>query len=288
MIGSGNLDVITTLGDLKVRLSDWRDAGDHIALVATSGNLHDGHLSLIEVARQHAERVVVSIFVHPSQAAGTDESDLIVSPLERDHRRLKIARVDLAFAPELETLYPFGIENSTTVSVPVLSEELCATSRPGRFEGVTSVISRLFALIQPDVAVFGQKDFQQQLIVRRMTDDLNLPIRIVSAPICREKDGLAMSSVNQSIPEASRPVAAELFRVLTDVARRLSSGERDFDKLEARAVDDLAALGFVPEYVSIRRAEDLQVPDRDGDELVILGAAQLGDVRLIDNVLVYA
>ena len=273
--------------DLKERLSDWRDAGDHVALVATSGNLHDGHLSLIEIARQHAERLVVSIFVHPSQTDQADDVDMVAPSLERDQRRLKMAKVDLVFAPDLDTLFPFGTENATTVSVPVLSEDLCGTSRPDLFDDVASVISRLFALVQPDVAVFGQKDFQQQLVVRRMTDDLNLPIRIVSAPICREDDGLAMSSVNQTLSDAERAVAPALYRVLDEVAQRLSSGRRDFDALEEQAVNELTAAGLEPEYVSVRRAENLQIPDRDCDELVVLGAAHLGSVRLIDNVVVH-
>ena len=207
--------------------------------------------------------------------------------LERDQRRLKIAKVDLVFAPDLETLYPFGTENATTVSVPVLSEDLCGTSRPGLFDGVTNVISRLFALVQPDVAVFGEKDFQQQLVIRRMTSDLNLPVRIISAPVRREEDGLATSSVNQSLTETERRIAPALYRVLTEVAQSLSSGRRDFEALEQQAVADLSAAGFEPEYVSVRRVENLQAPDRDCDELVVLGAAHLGKVRLIDNVVVH-
>lgn len=281
------MDLISTLEDLKEHLSDWQDAGDHVALVATSGNLHDGHLSLIEIAREHAERVVVSIFRHPSQTDGAEEPDTAAPSLERDQRRLKRAKVDLVFAPDLETLYPFGTENATTVSVPLLSDDLCSNSGPGCFDSVTTVISRLFALVQPDVAVFGQKDFQQQLVIRRMTEDMNLPIRIVSAPICREDDGLAMSSVNQSLTDAERQIAARLYENLNDIAQRLSSGRRDLDALETMAVDDLAAAGFVPEYVSIRRAENLEVPDRDCDELVVLGAARLGEVRLLDNVVVH-
>ena len=244
-------------------------------------------MSLIEIAREHAERVVVSIFVHPSQLANTDDAGMFAPSLERDQRRLKIAKVDLIFAPDVATLYPFGIENATTVSVPVLSEDLCGKSRPGIFDGVTSVISRLFALVQPDVAVFGQKDFQQQMVIRRMTEDLNLPIQIVSAPICREEDGLAMSSVNQSLSDAERPVAAGLYKVLNEVARSLSSGRRDFEALEEQAVAELSTAGFVPEYVCVRRAENLQAPDRDCDELVVLGAACLGNIRLIDNVVVH-
>lgn len=281
------MEVVTTVGDLKECLSDWRDAGDHVALVATSGNLHDGHLSLIEIAREHAERVVVSIFMHPLQIEQVECTEHVAPSLERDQRRLKRAKVDLVFAPDLDTLYPFGIENATTVSVPVLSEELCGTVRPGYFESVTTVISRLFALVQPDVAVFGQKDFQQQLVIRRMTEDLNLPVRILAAPICREEDGLAMSSANQLLADSERSIASGLYENLNQIAQSLASGQRDFESLEKEAVENLAAAGFEPEYVSIRRAENLEVPDRDCDELVVLGAACLGDARLIDNVVVH-
>ena len=281
------MDVTSTVEDLKEHLSEWQIAGDHVALVATSGSLHDGHLSLVEIAREHAERVVVSIFRQPSQSDGSELPGDAAPSLERDQRRLKRAKVDLVFAPDLETLYPFGTENATTVSVPVLSDDIFGNARPGGFDSVTTVISRLFALMQPDVAVFGQKDFQQQLVIRRMTEDMNLPIRIVSAPICREDDGLAMSSVNQSLTDAERRVAAKLYENLKDIAQSLSSGRRDLEVLETMAIDDLAAAGFVPEYVSIRRAENLEVPDRDCDELVVLGAARLGEARLSDNIVVH-
>ena len=280
------MQVVSTTEALRERLSDWRHAGDHIALVPTMGNLHDGHLSLVSVAREHAERVVVSIFVNPTQFGDAEDFDAYPRTLERDQRRLKRLNTDLLFAPDLETMYPFGIDYATSVTVPVLTAELCGSFRPGHFDGVTSVVSRLFSLVQPDVAVFGQKDYQQQLVIRRLVEDLSLPIRIVTASTEREGDGLAMSSRNQYLSAEERTVAPGLYAALCDVGSALQSGNRDYAGLEAKATEDLTKLGFAPDYVSIRRADDLAEPDRDNDELVILGAARLGNARLIDNVLV--
>jgi len=280
------MDVISTAEALRAKLSDWRAAGDHIALVPTMGNLHEGHLSLVSIAREHAERVVVSIFVNPTQFAADEDFDDYPRTLERDKRRLKRAKADLIFAPDIDTMYPFGIDNATSVSVPVITRELCGSFRPGHFDGVTTVVSRLFSLVQPDVAVFGQKDYQQQLVIRRMTEDLNLPIQIVSGPTEREEDGLAMSSRNQYLSDEERRVAPKLYAIINSIATDLASGKRNFEDLESAAMQELESYGFRPEYVSIRRTENLEPPDRDCDELIVLAAAHLGNSRLIDNVIV--
>lgn len=277
---------VTTREALREQLGEWRRAGEHIALVATMGNLHDGHLSLVKLAREHAERVVVSIFVNPTQFEPGGDFEDYPRTLDVDKRRLKLAKADLLFAPEVATMYRLGFDHATRVSVPVLSEELCGSFRPGHFDGVTSVVSRLFGLVMPDVAVFGQKDYQQQLVIRRMADDLNLQTRIVSAPTEREKDGLAYSSRNQYLTDDERRVAPELYRQLSAIGAELEAGKRNFAELEQRAMTALSEKGFVPEYVSIRRAENLRPPDRDTDELVVLAAARLGKARLIDNILV--
>ena len=248
------------------------------------GNLHDGHLGLVKLAREHAERVVVSIFVNPSQfEPGSDYAEY-PRTLPLDKRRLNRAGADLLFAPEVETVYPSGIEGATRVIVPKLSDELCGAFRPGHFEGVTSVVARLFGLVMPDVAVFGEKDYQQQLLIRRMAGDLHWTVRIVTAPTARDDDGLACSSRNQYLTDEERKLAPALYRKLRQVAQALESGNRDYAELEARAMAALKKAGFVPEYVSIRRAENLDPPDRDTDELVVLAAARLGRARLIDNV----
>ena len=269
---------------LRERLADWRRAGDHIALVPTMGNLHDGHLGLVRLAREHAERVVVSIFVNPSQFEPGGDYAEYPRTLDLDKRRLKRIGADLLFAPDIDTVYPFGIESATRVIVPTLSDELCGAFRPGHFEGVTSVVARLFGLVMPDVAVFGEKDYQQQLLIRRMAEDLHWTVRIVTAPTARDDDGLACSSRNQYLSDDERKVAPALYRELLQVARALESGNREYEKLEAGAMAALKKAGFAPEYVSIRRSENLDRPDRDTDELVVLAAARLGKARLIDNV----
>ena len=251
------------------------------------GNLHDGHLSLVSLARKHAERVVVSVFVNPTQFGDGEDFEDYPRSLERDKRRLKRLNTDLLFVPDVETMYPFGIDAATSVIVPLLTDELCGSFRPGHFDGVTSVVSRLFSLVQPDVAVFGQKDYQQQLVIRRLAEDLSLPIEIVCGPTQREEDGLAQSSRNQYLSEEERAIAPKLYEILSGVGNDLESGKRNYEELEKQAVSDLRKLGFEPDYVSIRRAENLGMPDRDNDELVVLGAAHMGKARLIDNVVVH-
>ena len=278
---------ISTTAALREELSDWRHSGDHIALVPTMGNLHDGHLSLVRLARKHAERVVVSIFVNPTQFAEGEDFEGYPKSLERDRRRLSRLHTDLVFVPDLETMYPFGIDNATSVTVPVLTDDLCGSLRPGHFDGVTSVVSRLFSLVQPDVAVFGQKDYQQQLVICRLTEDLSLPIKIICGPTQREEDGLALSSRNLYLSDSERAIAPNLFAALDGIGKDLESGKRNYEELEDHAVSKLQKLGFEPEYVSIRRAENLGMPDRDTDELVVLAAATLGKARLIDNVIVH-
>lgn len=277
---------VSTSEALREQLVDWRHSGEHIALVPTMGNLHDGHLSLVSLAREHAERVVVSIFVNPTQFGETDDFDQYPRTLERDKRRLKRVKADLLFVPDVETMYPFGIDNATSVTVPVITAEFCGVFRPGHFDGVTSVVSRLFNIVQPDVAIFGQKDFQQQLVIRRLVDDLRLPLQIVSGATQREADGLALSSRNQYLSDEERAVAPTLYSVLQGIGNELQAGKRNYTELEQQAMDVLSDTGFDPEYVGIRRAENLQLPDRDNDEIVILAAVRLGAARLIDNIIV--
>lgn len=280
------MKVITDKEELRELHDTWRHHDEHVALVATMGNLHSGHLSLVELAAEHAERVVISVFVNPTQFGEGEDFDEYPRTLERDTRRLKTLQADAVFTPAVETVYPFGIEHATIVSVPGLTQNLCGASRPGHFDGVTTVVARLFALVQPDVAVFGQKDFQQQLVIRHMTTDLNLPIRIITAPTVREADGLAMSSRNQYLSDEERGVAPQLYAALGHIGEALQNGNRDFEELESEALAKLESAGFIPDYVAVRRAQNLGVPDRDCDDIVVLAAAQLGKARLIDNVVV--
>lgn len=278
---------IESLEELREQLQDWRTGGDHIAFVPTMGNLHEGHLSLVRLARAHGERVVVSIFVNPTQFAAGEDFAVYPRTLERDKRRLSRAKADVLFCPSAEEVYPYGTAQATIVHVPEIGSEFCGSARPGHFDGVTSVVMRLFAMVQPDAAVFGQKDYQQQLIIKRMVSDLNLPIQVATGPTQREEDGLAMSSRNQYLSEEERSLAPQLHQALEAIAERLHTGDRNYSQLEDAAVTRLKDAGFTPDYVGIRRAENLAAPDRDDDELVVLAAAQLGKTRLIDNVLVH-
>jgi pantoate--beta-alanine ligase len=278
--------VINSKQELDEQLIEWRHNDEHVALVPTMGNVHAGHISLVDLAREHAERVVVSIFVNPTQFGDGEDFEDYPRTLERDKRHLQKAGADVIFAPDVETMYPFGVENATTVSVPRLTENFCGASRPGHFDGVTSVVARLFALVQPDVAIFGQKDYQQQLVIRYMAQDLNWPVQVLTGETVREDTGLAMSSRNQYLNDEQKQTAASLYEILQSAGTELQSGKRDYDRLESEAVEKLTQLGFEVDYFAIRRAQNLESPDRDCDELVVLAAAHLGDARLIDNVVV--
>jgi pantoate--beta-alanine ligase len=278
--------VVDDKTELAEQLVEWRHEGEQVAIVPTMGNLHPGHVSLVEIAREHAERVVVTVFVNPTQFGKGEDYEEYPRSIERDIRRLKTVRADLLFAPDVATVYPFGLDLATTVSVPGLTENFCGSFRPGHFDGVTTVVARLFALVQPNAAIFGQKDFQQQLIIRRMVEDLSLPVEIITAPTVREEDGLGMSSRNAYLNDEERRNAPTLFQALRAIGEGLQSGKRNFEELEAAASNELSDAGFKVDYVAIRRALDLSVPDRDCDDLVVLAAARLGKTRLIDNIIV--
>jgi pantoate--beta-alanine ligase len=273
---------------LRQQLSAWRAAGDRIALVPTMGNLHDGHASLIRIARRHADRVVVTVYVNPTQFGPGEDYASYPRTLDDDATRLRAENVDLLFAPDDAAVYPFGIDQATRVAIPELGDELCGAARPGHFDGVTSVVLRLFALVQPNIAVFGQKDYQQQLIIRRMVEDLGLPLQIELAPIVREPSGLAMSSRNGFFSNTERTIAAALYEALRAAADELSAGNRKYAKLEANTMRALAAAQQSPEYVAIRRSSDLAKPSANCQHLIVLGASRVAGVRLIDNIIVKA
>jgi len=278
--------VLNTKQEIAEQVSEWRHHDEHIALVPTMGNLHAGHLALVELAREHAERVVVSVFVNPTQFGEGEDFEDYPRTLERDKRHLKKTPADLIFAPSIETVYPFGLEMATKVSVPGLTQNFCGAARPGHFDGVTTVVARLFAMVQPDVAVFGQKDYQQQLVLRHMAADMSLPISIITGNTVRDDDGLALSSRNSYLSEEERAKAPLLYAALASVSSELQNGRRNFEELEVSAIARLSDSGFDVDYFFIRRAQNLEVPDRDCDDLVVLVAAKLGSTRLIDNVVV--
>ncbi len=255
-----------------------------IAFVPTMGALHAGHLALVKAARQQADAVVVSIFVNPLQFGAGEDFSRYPRDTARDAALLESVGADVLFLPTEAMLFPQGQAAQTRVEVPGLSDVLCGAVRPGHFAGVTTIVSKLFNLVQPDVAVFGEKDFQQLTIIRRMTADLNFNIEIVGQATEREADGLAMSSRNAYLSADERARAAVLYATLKFMAEQLNQGCTDFERLEAEGHASLLAAGFVPDYVSIRRVDDLAVPASADDALVVLMAARLGATRLIDNI----
>ena len=247
------------------------------------GNLHPGHLALVKRAREVADHVVVSIFVNPLQFDRRE--DLLAYPrtLEEDAAQLEAEGADLLFAPGVESIYPEGLERHTRIEVPVVSEGFCGSSRPGHFVGVATIVCKLFNLVRPQVAIFGKKDYQQLLVIRKMVEDLAMPVQIVGVETVREADGLAMSSRNNYLSEDERRRAPALYQALRQTARLLRSGRRDLGQLEAMAIRQIEAAGLRNDYFSIRRAADLGEPDETERHLVILAAAFLGKARLIDN-----
>ncbi len=280
------MQIQQTIDGVRQQVRSWHLAGEKVAFVPTMGNLHAGHISLVERARELADRVVVSIFVNPLQfSAGEDLSAYPRTP-EEDVAKLVAAGVDLLFLPEEAEMYPKGREGVTFVEVPDISELLCGASRPGHFRGVATVVSKLFNIVQPDVACFGEKDFQQLAVLRRMVDELDMPVAMVGVPTLRDPDGLAMSSRNGYLTAEERRIAPALYQTLQEMARRLRGGESDYSLLQQEGAAALEKAGFRPDYLEIRRPDDL-LPPRGGEKaLVILAAAWLGRARLIDNLLI--
>jgi len=271
------------LADLRRTLNDWRASGARIAFVPTMGNLHRGHLTLIQEARARADRVIASVFVNPLQFGPGEDLDAYPRTLEQDRRLLAETGCDLLFTPKADTMYPHGQAVQTFVEVPGISDILCGATRPGHFRGVATVVCKLLNMVRPDVALFGEKDFQQLLVIRRMVEDLSIPVEIVGIGTVRESDGLAMSSRNGYLSTEERGRAAALYRALNLATDRLRRGDPP-DAAERIALETLDAAGMRPDYVSIRTAATLgPVADTDTD-LVVLGAAYLGRTRLIDNV----
>jgi pantoate--beta-alanine ligase len=269
--------------DLQAELAEWRSRGESIALVPTMGNLHAGHLSLVQRARQLGECVVVSIFVNPLQFGPNEDFERYPRTLEADQKLLAGAGAELVFAPAVADVYPGGYPPATTVRVGgALTAILDGHFRPGHFDGVATVVNILFNLVRPDAAVFGEKDWQQLQVIRRMAADLGMPLRIVGAPTLREADGLALSSRNQYLDPGERALAPRLHAALSAVAAAIENGRRDYAALCAEQWAALEGAGFKPQYLEVR-APDLSEPGADAPSLVLLAAAYLGRTRLIDN-----
>jgi pantoate--beta-alanine ligase len=277
------MDTVTTIAAVRAQLRQWRNSGERIAFVPTMGNLHPGHISLIEAARRSAARFVASIFVNPMQFGPNEDFAHYPRTATKDAAMLSAAGCDLMFMPDAKEIYPRGLQGATRVEVPQLSRILCGEFRPGHFEGVTTIVATLFNIVEPDIAVFGEKDYQQLAIIRRMVADLFFGIEIVAAPTVREPDGLAMSSRNQYLTAEERKLAPKLYAALQSAVRRLAAAESDFASIERAGSAELLAAGFQPEYFSIREARDLHAPRGGSSDLVVLTAARLGKARLIDN-----
>ncbi|QTF07432.1 pantoate--beta-alanine ligase [Brenneria izadpanahii] len=268
---------------LRREIRRWRQEGKRIALVPTMGNLHDGHMRLVDEARARADIVVVSIFVNPMQFERPDDLTNYPRTLQEDCEKLTQREVDLVFAPSPDVIYPNGLEEQTFVEVPGLSHMLEGASRPGHFRGVATIVSKLFNMVQPDLACFGEKDYQQLALIRQLVSDMGYDISIVGVPIVRAQDGLALSSRNGYLSAEQRRIAPRLKQIMAAVVAQLADGNRQLDELLTQAEEELKQAGFTPDELFIRDAETLQPLTVDSARAVVLIAAWLGKARLIDN-----
>lgn len=268
---------------LRREIRRWRQEGKRIALVPTMGNLHDGHMMLVDEARARADIVIVSIFVNPMQFDKPDDLKRYPRTLQEDCEKLTRRNVDLVFAPSPEAVYPHGLGQQTFVEVPGLSAMLEGASRPGHFRGVATIVSKLFNMVQPDIACFGEKDYQQLALIRQMVRDMGYDIDIVGVPIVRAPDGLALSSRNGYLSPEERQSAPALKRIMDQMVDKLSNGDRQLEEIVTSAAEALREAGFTPDELSIRDADTLQELSVVSTRAVVLMAAWLGKARLIDN-----
>jgi pantoate--beta-alanine ligase len=278
------MQTLTRIAELRGLVHGWRMAGETIAFVPTMGNLHAGHASLLAAAHHHGRRVVASVFVNPLQFGPNEDYAAYPRTPDEDAALLAAQGVDVLMLPTVDEMYPRGVATSAVVDVPGLSDILCGAFRPGHFRGVATVVIKLLNLVQPDVAIFGEKDYQQLTIIRRAVEDLCLPVQIVGAPTVRAEDGLALSSRNRYLDDAERAVAPALYRALDRARRRLIAGEVDLAAIEHEGLELLRAAGFRPDYFEVRTAGTLERPQGREVALVVLAAARLRRARLIDNV----
>ncbi|MGA0937268.1 MAG: pantoate--beta-alanine ligase [Sedimenticolaceae bacterium] len=277
------MKMIEQLEQLRIATQLAKQLG-RVAFVPTMGNLHDGHLTLMREARKHAQTVICSIFVNPMQFGANEDLDKYPRTLDADIAALESAGVDLLYFPSFDTMYPKPLSDQTKVEVPVISDLYCGASRSGHFVGVATVVAKLFNMVQPDVALFGTKDFQQLAVIRRMVADLAMPIEIIGVPTVRDADGLAMSSRNQYLTTEQRAIAPMIYAELKQLAETLS---QDLSQLEQQSADSqrrLAEAGFEPDYLHVLDAETLLPLTNQSQQGVILIAAKLGAARLIDNI----
>jgi len=276
------IETISQLDELRVRIGEWKRAGLRVGFVPTMGNLHAGHHSLVELARERADRVVASVFVNPTQFGPHEDFSRYPRTPEADAAGLEASGCDALWLPSVETMYPFGAANAVSMHVPGVTDVLEGAHRPGHFDGVATVVARLFNQTQPDLAVFGRKDYQQLAVIRYLVRDLAFPIELIAAPTMREADGLAMSSRNQYLSAEERPVAATIHRVLLAMRDGLLA-KRDREAVERDAASQLRDAGFVVDYAVVRTPELGEPAEGHSNARVALIAAKLGKTRLIDN-----
>lgn len=278
--------VVATIKELQNALHKHRQANKKIAVVPTMGNLHEGHLALVKTAQQHADIVVVTLFVNPTQFGANEDLDSYPRTFQDDCDKLDALNTSILFAPNIDEMYPLGGDQTTHVHVPNMTQVLCGASRPGHFDGVTTIVSKLFNITRADIAIFGEKDYQQLAVIRRMVNDLNIPIKIIGKPIVREPDGLAMSSRNGYLSEKERRIAPRLHQLLQAIKQEIIEGNHDLKSLESQAITDLIEAGFKPDYLQIYQRNELRPATENDKEIIILAAAFLGSTRLIDNIYV--
>ncbi|WP_251766824.1 pantoate--beta-alanine ligase [Shewanella indica] len=272
------------IDEIRARVREWRQKGETIAFVPTMGNLHQGHVSLILEAARRADHVVASIFVNPLQFGKNEDLDAYPRTLGADQQKLTEAGCELLFTPTPELIYPKGLDAQTFVEVPGISDELCGASRPGHFRGVATIVCKLFNIVQPDIALFGRKDYQQLLVIKTMVTDLSLPIEVIGVETVREDSGLALSSRNGYLTEAEKALAPKLKASMDKLAEEIVLGQ-DIDQAISNAKEFLRAAGLEPDYLEVREASSLKPVNSDDKSLVILAAAYLGKARLIDNMI---
>lgn len=276
--------IIQSIQSLREQRREWQLKGDVIAFVPTMGNLHKGHLKLVEHAKAEADIVVVSIFVNPLQFGPDEDLDAYPRTMQNDCAQLEALGVDVVFTPQAEDIYSRGLEQQTFVEVPGLSYMICGASRPGHFRGVATIVCKLFNMVQPNKAYFGEKDFQQLQVIKAMVTDLSMNLEVHGVETERESDGLAMSSRNGYLNAEQRAQAPKLYEIISEMADCIIQGRRDFSALIKRARAQIAENGFKPDYIEIRSAETLLQPGHEDTHLVILAAAFMGKTRLIDNI----
>jgi pantoate--beta-alanine ligase len=281
------MKVIDSTAALRELIGDWKRSGLSVGFVPTMGNLHDGHLKLVKRAKAHNDKVIVSIFVNPMQFGKNEDLDAYPRTIEQDKAKLIAEGTDAVFLPSVADMYPAGLDAQTFVEVPGISDVLCGASRPGHFRGVATVVSKLFNMVQPDDAFFGEKDFQQLAVIRTMARDLSMAVTIHGVPTEREASGLAMSSRNGYLSEEEKATASEIYQAMQRMKLAIEKGNKNFDELEASTVADLEEKGFRNDYVKVVNASTFMPASATDTHLVIVVALFMGKTRLIDNIQVH-